>query len=509
VKTVKPVTTMSYPKFTYLEVCCDTASSAILSLSLNAPSPSSIPSNAATPSPPPMVKVELCKAVEVGGLTPSTRDVVRVMKYVTENDCVDRGFVTCLIRPIAGSFVYDVDTIEDCERDIVDIIEACKKEGVDVPGGFAVGFMSDEGEGMRVEEGWKSMKKMIDGIQEEGIVWTMHRCIDDVIRCDAMVGDVKKYVDFAKKTGFNRVLTSGGHGTAQEGRNTIKLMKEEADKLGGIDIVAASGIDAYNVEVFEGICHAVHVGSGAKKPVGNDNGSVEKLGLFGRRKEVDIVKVGIIRNAMAKGVDAETKSLREHKDKRVALESPVTREVVEGVVNSVLESYTNAMLSGKGGYVAKMAVSDADTEDIMTCVQSLAVFEKEPDAVNATVETYRRDGGLGGGERGMYFCLLVREAGEPVGMAFFYFAYSTWEGRVLYLEDLYIEEKHRGKGVGGVLMRTLAKISVRMDCKRFQWQALDWNVKAIGFYEKIGAKVLTEWVNLRIEGDKLEEYAAG
>jgi len=72
-----------------------------------------------------------------------------------------------------------------------------------------------------------------------------------------------------------------------------------------------------------------------------------------------------------------------------------------------------------------------------------------------------------------------------------------------------VAEDTRGEGAGGIVMRTLAKIAVETEARRFQWQALDWNVKAIEFYEKIGASVLKEWVNLRMEGDGLKGYADG
>ncbi len=88
-------------------------------------------------------------------------------------------------------------------------------------------------------------------------------------------------------------------------------------------------------------------------------------------------------------------------------------------------------------------------------------------------------------------------------MALFYYRYSTWKGKSLYLEDLYIKPESRGNGFGTYVMKWLAKYAVENDCKRFEWQVLDWNMPAIDLYQKLGADLDGEWINCRLEGDSL------
>ena len=95
-----------------------------------------------------------------------------------------------------------------------------------------------------------------------------------------------------------------------------------------------------------------------------------------------------------------------------------------------------------------------------------------------------------------------------IGFAFYFFSYSTWVGRrCLYLEDLFVQPAHRGKGAGIALMKALAKEAVAKECRRFVWQVLDWNAPAIEFYERLGAKVLREWLTVRLEGEALARLA--
>lgn len=149
----------------------------------------------------------------------------------------------------------------------------------------------------------------------------------------------------------------------------------------------------------------------------------------------------------------------------------------------------------------------ADAPEILSLVRELARYEREPDAVVATAEDYARDGF---GDEPAFEVLLATWSGEPVGLAFYFFTYSTWVGRrTLHLEDLFVRPAHRGRGAGLALMRALARVALERGCKRFVWQVLDWNEPAIGFYERLGAKVLREWLTVRLEGDALDELARG
>jgi GNAT superfamily N-acetyltransferase len=148
----------------------------------------------------------------------------------------------------------------------------------------------------------------------------------------------------------------------------------------------------------------------------------------------------------------------------------------------------------------------SDVRTILALVRDLALYEKEPDAVVAREEDYLRDGF---GASPKFFVLLAEHAGKTCGFAFYFFAYSTWQGHpVLALEDLFVTPDQRGNGVGRALMQRLARIALDANCTRFEWRVLDWNAPAKAFYEKLGAKVLSSWEPVRIEGEALARLAS-
>lgn len=133
-----------------------------------------------------------------------------------------------------------------------------------------------------------------------------------------------------------------------------------------------------------------------------------------------------------------------------------------------------------------------DAEAIARLVHGLAVYEKEPDAVQCTAKDYLLDGS---GSEPLFYCLLIDyhdlEMNQIItcGMAVIYFGFLLGEGRFLYLEDLYFEEAFRKKGGGSLTLQILADIGLRLRCESFYWTALDWNTPALNLYAKIGAKV--------------------
>lgn len=132
----------------------------------------------------------------------------------------------------------------------------------------------------------------------------------------------------------------------------------------------------------------------------------------------------------------------------------------------------------------------ADMVDVRNLIVELAVFEKEPDAVEVTVADLTRSGF---GESPMFNCFVAEVAGEIVGMALVYFRFSTWKGRVVHLEDLVVRESMRGKGVGEALYGKVMQYAQEQGVKRVQWEVLGWNEGAIKFYERSGAVVLRDW----------------
>jgi GNAT superfamily N-acetyltransferase len=145
----------------------------------------------------------------------------------------------------------------------------------------------------------------------------------------------------------------------------------------------------------------------------------------------------------------------------------------------------------------------ADIPEILQFIRELAEYEREPQAAVATAEDLLRDGW---GPQPKFRCMLAEWDGRPAGFALFFYNYSTWQGRAgLYLEDLFVRLPFRKLGIGKALLAHLAQIAVQEKCGRYQWQVLDWNTPAIDFYKSLGAKVMHEWLTMRVEGEELEK----
>jgi GNAT superfamily N-acetyltransferase len=149
-----------------------------------------------------------------------------------------------------------------------------------------------------------------------------------------------------------------------------------------------------------------------------------------------------------------------------------------------------------------------DVDIIGRLVQGLADFEKEPDAVNVSVDQYRVDGFE---SRPLFYCFLMEDVSDKTakpyacGMAFCFIGSKLGAGPFIYLEDLFIEEKYRGKGGGSLVMRSLAMLGQTLNCEKLVWQALDWNTPALTFYSKIGAKVQDGLLTSRYAGQNLKD----
>ena len=131
-----------------------------------------------------------------------------------------------------------------------------------------------------------------------------------------------------------------------------------------------------------------------------------------------------------------------------------------------------------------------DMPDVLRLITELAIFEREPDAVLLTVDDLVRDGF--GGDPLFYTFIAENESGI-VGMALYYYRYSTWKGKTLHLEDLIVTEAARGTGVGLALYSKIIEQGKIDEVKRIEWNVLDWNTSAVRFYERSGAKILSDW----------------
>lgn len=127
---------------------------------------------------------------------------------------------------------------------------------------------------------------------------------------------------------------------------------------------------------------------------------------------------------------------------------------------------------------------------VLELIKELATFEKEPDAVVVTVEDLERDGF---GENPLFYTFIAIIDEQIVGVALYYYRYSTWKGRTIHLEDLIVKEKRRGAGVGYALYKEVIAQGKKDGVRRIEWNVLDWNTPAIDFYKKTGAIVLDDW----------------
>ncbi|WP_424447775.1 N-acetyltransferase family protein [Microbacterium arborescens] len=153
-----------------------------------------------------------------------------------------------------------------------------------------------------------------------------------------------------------------------------------------------------------------------------------------------------------------------------------------------------------GGAVLR-AARPGDETGILDCIRALAVYEKEPDAVENTADALR-DTLFGAEPRA--FCHVVEREGVIVGIAIWFLTYSTWTGRHgVWLEDLFVDEAQRGSGYGKALISSLAEVCFDRGYSRLEWTVLDWNAPSIAFYRSIGAAPMTEWTTQRLTGDAL------
>ena len=153
--------------------------------------------------------------------------------------------------------------------------------------------------------------------------------------------------------------------------------------------------------------------------------------------------------------------------------------------------------------IRKAEISDA--EAIHNLIVELAIYEREPEAVVATVAQLKENLF---GAKPVAFCHVAEVDGQVVGIAIWFLNYSTWLGKAgLYLEDLFVKPEFRSRGLGLQLMKTLAQICVERGYERFQWWVLDWNEPSINFYKSIGAEAMHEWTVYRLSGEALKKFA--
>ena len=147
-----------------------------------------------------------------------------------------------------------------------------------------------------------------------------------------------------------------------------------------------------------------------------------------------------------------------------------------------------------------------DVNDIHRLIYELAVYERAPEAMVASIEQIRDSLFT---QHPVAFCHVAEVDGKIVGIALWFLNYSTWLGKPgIYLEDLFVQPEYRGHGIGKGFMQTLAQLCIERGYERFQWWVLDWNEPSIDFYKSLGAVPMDEWTVFRLSGEALKKFAS-
>ncbi|MDQ3051989.1 MAG: GNAT family N-acetyltransferase [Bacteroidota bacterium] len=155
----------------------------------------------------------------------------------------------------------------------------------------------------------------------------------------------------------------------------------------------------------------------------------------------------------------------------------------------------------------KVIIRKGEKEDIpavLALIKELALFEKAPHEVTNTEADMMKDGF---GHSPVYKLQVAEVDGFIAGMAIYFIKYSTWKGKGIYLDDIVVNERYRGKGIGKKLLDAVITDSFNAGAKQLHWQVLDWNEPAIGFYRKYESAMDTEWINCKLDHQQIEQLA--
>jgi GNAT superfamily N-acetyltransferase len=154
------------------------------------------------------------------------------------------------------------------------------------------------------------------------------------------------------------------------------------------------------------------------------------------------------------------------------------------------------------GFITREATKE-DIHSVLDLITELAVFEKEPTAVEVTASDLERDGFSNNPK---FKIFVAEEATKIIGIAFIYMRYSTWKGPIVHLEDLIVTQEKRKLGVGKALYTKVLKHAHALGAKRVSWEVIDWNTNAIDFYKSTGATILKDWSVVQMTQENLEKF---
>ena len=144
-----------------------------------------------------------------------------------------------------------------------------------------------------------------------------------------------------------------------------------------------------------------------------------------------------------------------------------------------------------------------DMPAVLDLIKQLATFEKEPEAVVLTVDDLVRDGF---GKNPLFYTFVAQIENKIIGIALYYYRYSTWKGKTIHLEDLIVKEENRGSGAGFALYSEIIMQGKKDNVRRIEWNVLNWNTPAIEFYKKSGAKVLDDWLVAQMDEEGINNF---
>ena len=140
---------------------------------------------------------------------------------------------------------------------------------------------------------------------------------------------------------------------------------------------------------------------------------------------------------------------------------------------------------------------------ILDLIKELAKYENSLDQVSITLEELEKDGF---DSTPSYFFLLAEKNEQIIGMSFYWIRYSTWKGKVLFLEDFIVKKEYRNKGIGGKLFEATIKLCDELNLNGMCWQVLDWNKPALSFYKKYNSKISNEWLNGKLTKQQISKF---
>jgi GNAT superfamily N-acetyltransferase len=143
-----------------------------------------------------------------------------------------------------------------------------------------------------------------------------------------------------------------------------------------------------------------------------------------------------------------------------------------------------------------------DLPHVLNLVKELARYEKAPQEVEVTVKEMES---WGFGTNKLFDFFVAEENNAIIGVALYYYKYSTWKGKCLFLEDIIVTENQRSRGIGKLLFNEVIKVAKIKKVRRLEWQVLDWNTHAIKFYKKYNSVMDGEWINCKLTNHQLEK----